>query len=107
MKLSRSFSKLRSGKASDNTRSNNNSVRVQGCGATIGGEVKWELRPGGMLVQKRETEEESIEEGIMVIKVATGSQWHDVSIQPTSTFGKSSITITRLGYLREIIKRFF
>ncbi|XP_047954640.1 BAG family molecular chaperone regulator 3-like [Salvia hispanica] len=52
----------------------------------ISGEIKWELRPGGMLVQKRECKENSDE--IITIKVSTVSYWHDVSIQATSTFGE-------------------
>ncbi|CAH1437740.1 unnamed protein product [Lactuca virosa] len=60
------------------------------CGATIpAGEIKWELRPGGMLVQKREIAGQSVEkEGVIMVRVATGSQWHDISIQATSTFGE-------------------
>ncbi|KAL1536524.1 BAG family molecular chaperone regulator 3-like [Salvia divinorum] len=52
----------------------------------IASEIKWELRPGGMLVQKRECKKNSDE--IITIKVSTVSYWHDVSIQATSTFGE-------------------
>ncbi|CAI9272791.1 unnamed protein product [Lactuca saligna] len=59
------------------------------CGATIAGEIKWELRPGGMLVQKREIAGQNVEkEGVIMVRVATCSQWHDISIQATSTFGE-------------------
>ncbi|KAG7016223.1 BAG family molecular chaperone regulator 2, partial [Cucurbita argyrosperma subsp. argyrosperma] len=53
-------------------------------------EIKWELRPGGMLVQRREipapptfTRDQTI-----TVRVSTVSQSHDISIQPISTFGK-------------------
>ncbi|OIW12240.1 hypothetical protein TanjilG_06029 [Lupinus angustifolius] len=46
-------------------------------------EIKWELRPGGMLVQKREN---NLGEGVIIIRVSTMSHLHHISIQPTSTF---------------------
>lgn len=52
------------------------------------GEIKWELRPGGMLVQKRENNK-SVGE-MITIRVSTVSKWHDISIEATSTFGKSN-----------------
>nr|GEW31869.1 hypothetical protein [Tanacetum cinerariifolium] len=59
------------------------------CRAAIVGEVKWELRPGGMVVQKRDIKDQHVEkEGFIMVRVATGSQWHDISIQATSTFGE-------------------
>lgn len=48
-------------------------------------EIKWELRPGGMLVQKRQ---ESIGEDLISIRVSTFAHFHDLSIEATSTFGK-------------------
>lgn len=58
---------------------------TNGCGGATG-EIKWELRPGGMLVQKRECKE--ITDEMIVVRVSTVSYWHDISIQATSTFGK-------------------
>lgn len=52
-----------------------------------GGEIKWELRPGGMLVQKRECAEKA-GDSIIMLRISTVSKWHDISIQATSTFGK-------------------
>ncbi|KAL2335237.1 hypothetical protein Fmac_016450 [Flemingia macrophylla] len=49
------------------------------------GEIKWELRPGGMLVQKRESNQ-GAGEGMITIRVSTVSQWHDISVDATSTF---------------------
>ncbi|KAJ4974882.1 hypothetical protein NE237_008056 [Protea cynaroides] len=54
-------------------------------GCRGGGEIKWELRPGGLLVQKREN---SVGEGMIRLRVSTVTQWHDISIEPTSTFGE-------------------
>ncbi|XP_009625327.1 BAG family molecular chaperone regulator 2 [Nicotiana tomentosiformis] len=52
------------------------------------GEIKWELRPGDMLVQKRECDNINGREAIITLRVSTVSNWHDISIQPTSTFGE-------------------
>lgn len=52
-------------------------------------EIKWELRPGGMLVQKRESGD-SVGEATITLRVSNVSKWHDISIEATSTFGKFS-----------------
>ncbi|XP_027359495.1 BAG family molecular chaperone regulator 2-like [Abrus precatorius] len=57
------------------------------------GEIKWELRPGGMLVQKRESNQ-SAGEGIITIRVSTVSHWHDISIDATSTFGELKMILS-------------
>ncbi|KAH6781756.1 Ubiquitin-like superfamily protein [Perilla frutescens var. hirtella] len=68
--------------------------------ATIGGgEIKWELRPGGMLVQKRENQENAGEEMMITIRVSTVSKWHDISVQATSTFGELKILVSILTKL--------
>ncbi|KAK9272591.1 hypothetical protein L1049_002965 [Liquidambar formosana] len=64
----------------------------KGCGGGVG-EIKWELRPGGMLVQKRESGE-SVGEGMITVKVSTVSQWHDISIEATSTFGELKMILS-------------
>ncbi|KAL7094907.1 hypothetical protein ACP275_11G134300 [Erythranthe tilingii] len=64
-----------------------------------GGEIKWELRPGGMLVQKRESNENSSGEVMITIRVSTVSKWHDISVQPTSTFGELKILLSILTNL--------
>lgn len=49
-------------------------------------EVDWELRPGGMLVQKRDFGDAS--SGPMIkIKVSHGSYHHDITVLAHSTFG--------------------
>ncbi|GLU11375.1 hypothetical protein SLE2022_281280 [Rubroshorea leprosula] len=58
----------------------------KGCGGGVSNEIKWELRPGGMLVQKRESGSNG--EGMITVRVSTVSQWHDVSVEATSTFGE-------------------
>lgn len=65
---------------------------ITGKGSGGGGEIKWELRPGGMLVQKREIGG-NVGEGLITVRVSTVSQWHDVSIRPTSSFGKNPKTL--------------
>ncbi|XP_004304688.1 PREDICTED: BAG family molecular chaperone regulator 2-like [Fragaria vesca subsp. vesca] len=58
----------------------------------VDGEIKWELRPGGMLVQRRETPNAG--EGMITVKVSTVSQWHDISVEPTSTFGELKMILS-------------
>ncbi|KAI3666002.1 hypothetical protein L6452_44640 [Arctium lappa] len=99
MKLSKSFSKLRCSKGNDKRSSNDNSVSFKGCDDITAGEVRWELRPGGMLVQRREIKEKGVEEGVLVVRVATGSQWHDISIQATSTFGELKMILSMVTNL--------
>lgn len=57
------------------------------------GEIKWELRPGGMLVQKRKSNQ-SAGEGMITIIVSTMSQSQEISIEATSTFGKSTTPLS-------------
>lgn len=66
----------------------NNSTSSNNCG-----DIKWELRPGGMLVQKREYENNinAGGEAKITLRISTISNCHDISIQPTSTFGKPPI----------------
>lgn len=59
---------------------------VAGGGGGGGGEeIEWEVRPGGMLVQKRDG---GRAEEVIVVRVSTGFSWHDVSIGATCTFGE-------------------
>lgn len=61
------------------------SEKAETCGSLS--EIKWELRPGGMLVQKRESGDSVAE--LITVRVSTlYSQFHDISIEATSTFGK-------------------
>jgi hypothetical protein len=62
-----------------------------GAGAGGAGQIEWEVRPGGMLVQKRGGKGG---EEVVVVRVSTGFSWHDVSIGATSTFGEHTHTHT-------------
>ena len=66
-------------------------------------EIKWELRPGGMLVQKRQ---ESIGDDLISIRVSTFANFHDLSIEATSTFGQFLISqlIYNLVELQNLLK---
>ncbi|CAK8533175.1 unnamed protein product [Lathyrus sativus] len=55
-------------------------------------EIKWELRPGGMLVQNRESNKS--DEEMITIRVSTMSKWHDISIEATSTFGDLKMALS-------------
>ncbi|KAK9081094.1 hypothetical protein Syun_031266 [Stephania yunnanensis] len=59
-------------------------------GCKVVGEIKWEVRPRGMLVQKREDFDQSSGEIIIKVRVSTGSQWHGISIEATPTFQTNS-----------------
>lgn len=49
-------------------------------------EIDWELRPGGMLVQKRDVGDDP--SGPMIkIKVSHGSYHYDITVPAQSTFG--------------------
>jgi hypothetical protein len=82
--------KLRSKKlfkrsSKQNTVSNNTSGGYGNGTGTQTTEIDWEVRPGGMLVQKRESGKGVGE--VITVRVSTGLSWHDVSIGATSTFG--------------------
>ncbi|EFJ25347.1 hypothetical protein SELMODRAFT_99632 [Selaginella moellendorffii] len=50
--------------------------------------IDWEMRPGGMLVQKRdETAEQSMSGATIRVKVSHGAVYHEVTISPYATFG--------------------
>uniref|UniRef100_R7WBQ8 Ubiquitin-like domain-containing protein n=1 Tax=Aegilops tauschii TaxID=37682 RepID=R7WBQ8_AEGTA len=51
--------------------------------------IEWEVRPGGMLVQKRRgPDDDAVVEAILVKVCTAGGAWqHDVSIDATATFG--------------------
>ncbi|XP_030484997.2 BAG family molecular chaperone regulator 2 [Cannabis sativa] len=93
----RSSSKLSSKalKGGGGADSNNNSQKDLGANNnnTNIGEIKWELRPGGMLVQRRESGQ-SDGEGLITIRVSTVSQWHHISIESTSTFGELKMILS-------------
>jgi hypothetical protein len=60
-------------------------------------EIGWELRPGGMLVQKRDIGDAS--SGTMIkIKVSHGSYHHDITVPAQSTFGNHQIVLVS-GFL--------
>ncbi|CAK9166253.1 unnamed protein product [Ilex paraguariensis] len=64
-----------------------------GKGCVTAGEIKWEVRPGGMLVQRRDCGE-GVGHGTITVRVSTVSQWHDISIQATSTFGELKMILS-------------
>lgn len=57
--------------------------------------VDWEVRPGGMLVQKRNPDSEgaSVPAPTVKIRVKYGSSTHEVHISSQATFGKSPIFV--------------
>ncbi|OAY84458.1 BAG family molecular chaperone regulator 2 [Ananas comosus] len=72
-------------------------VRISNCKVNVGGggggrsrgEVEWELRPGGMLVQKRGVGgSRDGDDEVIRVRVSMGSQCHGISIGATSTFGE-------------------
>ncbi|KAL6616568.1 hypothetical protein ACP70R_038838 [Stipagrostis hirtigluma subsp. patula] len=57
--------------------------------------IEWEVRPGGMLVQKRRSpEEDAAAADAILVRVSTGCQWHDVSIDATATFGDLKVMLS-------------
>ncbi|KAL8158531.1 hypothetical protein V2J09_000068 [Rumex salicifolius] len=80
-RFSRSNSKLNNGGSAGNDKRNSRDNE----------EIKWEVRPGGMLVQRREIVGEK---DFITIKVSLVSHWHDVSIGATSTFGELKMILS-------------
>lgn len=59
----------------------------------VKGSIDWELRPGGMLVQKRQPLESS-SSPMIKIKVSHGSYHHEVIVPAQSTFGHLKRVLT-------------
>ncbi|XP_062153583.1 BAG family molecular chaperone regulator 1 [Alnus glutinosa] len=59
-------------------------------GAEPGGTAEWELRPGGMLVQKREagSDRSSAPAPTIRVRVKYGSIYHEINISSQATFGE-------------------
>ncbi|XP_027368447.1 BAG family molecular chaperone regulator 4-like [Abrus precatorius] len=55
--------------------------------------IDWELRPGGMLVQKRQPIESS-STAMIKIKVSHGSYHHEITVPAQSTFGHLKVVLT-------------
>ncbi|KAG8071306.1 hypothetical protein GUJ93_ZPchr0006g41139 [Zizania palustris] len=68
-----------------------NAVAAAGGGGGGAREIEWEVRPGGMLVQKREGRGG---EEVILVRVSTGFSWHDVSIGATCTFGELKVMLS-------------
>uniref|UniRef100_A0ACD5UQT9 Uncharacterized protein n=1 Tax=Avena sativa TaxID=4498 RepID=A0ACD5UQT9_AVESA len=85
----RSSSKLSStGSTSSDDGSDTGSIR----GSGGSGEIEWEVRPGGMLVQRRDCRGDV---DVITVRVATGfSSWHEVSIGATCTFGELKVILS-------------
>ncbi|KAE9606023.1 putative molecular chaperone regulator BAG-1 [Lupinus albus] len=60
----------------------------------IKGSIDWELKPGGMLVQKRQQPLESSASPMIKIMVSHGSYYHDINVPAQSTFGHVKSVLT-------------
>ncbi|XP_048552986.1 BAG family molecular chaperone regulator 1-like [Triticum urartu] len=88
----RSSSKISRSSSSCSSSSDNGSDASCGIGGGGGsGEIEWEVRPGGMLVQRRDGRGE-VE--IITVRVATGYSWHEVSVGATCTFGELKVLVS-------------
>jgi hypothetical protein len=79
----------RSSSKGSSTTSSSSSSDGDAAGSARGGEIEWEVRPGGMLVQKRDDGRGHVD--VITVRVATGFSWHDVSVVATCTFGQYSV----------------
>lgn len=59
-------------------------------GGSAGGESEWELRPGGMLVQKRnpDSDQNRVPPPTIRVRVKYGSVYHEINISSQATFGE-------------------
>jgi hypothetical protein len=53
-------------------------------------ETEWEMRPGGMLVQKRSENKDVVSVPNVRLRVANGALRHEISVNSQATFGKMS-----------------
>lgn len=51
-------------------------------------EIKWEMRPGGMLVQKRSDNIKDVSAPNVRLRVTYGALRHEISVNSRATFGK-------------------
>ncbi|WVZ86150.1 hypothetical protein U9M48_032983 [Paspalum notatum var. saurae] len=89
IKLRCSKKLFRKSSSKDSTASSSSSDG--GDAGSVRGEIEWEVRPGGMLVQKRDGRGD-VE--VITVRVATGFSWHDVSIGATCTFGELKVVVS-------------
>ncbi|KAK8584598.1 hypothetical protein V6N13_138556 [Hibiscus sabdariffa] len=69
----------------------------------VKGEIEWELRPGGMLVQKRNMGDSS-SDPMIKIKVSHGSYLHDIALPAQSTFGNHFFILVQTeGGLKRVL----
>lgn len=67
-------------------------------------QIDWELRPGGMLVQKRDTEGDP--SGPMIkIKISHGSYHYEITVPAQSTFGNFSLLKFYINFI--VLKGYF
>lgn len=66
-----------------------NNTTVGGGGGDLGVGHEWELRPGGMLVQKRlDSDQDSAPPRLIRVRVKYGSTYHELTINPQASFGE-------------------
>ncbi|XP_031130264.1 BAG family molecular chaperone regulator 2-like [Ipomoea triloba] len=64
-------------------------TKTSSSAARIAEEVKWEMRPGGMLVQKRgDNSDDAVSPPKLQIRVAYGAARYDLSVNSQATFGE-------------------
>jgi hypothetical protein len=63
-------------------------------GSARGEAIDWELRPGGMLVQKREPDVPVVQGPQIKVKVSHGLFSHDITISAQATFGEFALLST-------------
>ncbi|XP_039133848.1 BAG family molecular chaperone regulator 1-like [Dioscorea cayenensis subsp. rotundata] len=86
--------------------SSNSKLSGGGCGGgNSGEEIEWELRPGGMLVQKRESGKGGAEIIRVRVRVSMASLSHDISISATSTFGELKMVLSMVTGLEARAQR--
>ncbi|KAF5190773.1 Bag family molecular chaperone regulator, partial [Thalictrum thalictroides] len=67
---------------------NSSSDRLSDSSSIRDEEIEWEMRPGGMLVQKRCTKPDAIATPNMIVKIAYGAVRYEISINSQATFGE-------------------
>ncbi|XVE94251.1 hypothetical protein REPUB_Repub01dG0265500 [Reevesia pubescens] len=73
--------------------SSNNTTSSSSSSTSIEEEIEWEMRPGGMLVQKR-TQNADISAPDVLLRVAYGAVRYEISVNSQTTFGEVKKRLT-------------
>lgn len=63
-----------------------------------GGEVGWEMRPGGLLVQKRRADPKAAAAPVVRVRISHGAVRYEISVSSLATFGKNPTVLAGVRF---------